>query len=64
MSHIDVLMGGIFWEGEVDYVSVAYNGSEGGRPYILEGWVDNGRVTHLTGGGIFSERGVDFGKAG
>ena len=42
--------GDIFWEGGVDYVSVAYSGSERG---ILEGWVDYGRVTYLRGGGIF-----------
>ena len=56
------LKGDIFWEGgRVDYVSVAYSGSEGG---ILEGWVDYGRVAYLRRGGIFSEGGVDSGRAG
>ena len=44
-------------------MSVAYSGSEGG---ILEGWVDYGRVAYLRRGGrpIFSEGGVDSGRAG
>ena len=41
-------------------MSVAYSGSEGG---ILEGWVDYGRVAYLRRGGIFSEGGVDPGRA-
>ena len=53
--------GDIFWEGGVDYVSVAYSGLEGG---ILEGWVDYGRVAYLRRGGILSEGGVDSGRAG
>ena len=42
------------------YVSVAYSGSKEG---ILEGWVDYGRVAYLRRGGIFSEGGVDSGRA-
>ena len=55
--------GGIFWEGGVDYVIVAYSGSERGS---LEGWVDYhyGRVANLRRGGIFWEGGVDSGRAG
>ena len=50
--------GGIIWKGGVDYVSVAYSGSEGGTF-----WKDcrlYGSVAYLRGGGIFSEGGVDF----
>ena len=42
-------------EGGVDCGSVAYSGEEGG--YILERWVDFGRVAYLRGG-------VYSGKAG
>ena len=34
------------------------------RGYILEGWVDYERVAYLRGGGIFSEGGIDPGRAG
>ena len=47
--------GGTFWEGGVDYVSVAYSGSEGGR--LWEGRTSEER-------GIFWEAGVDSGRAG
>ena len=53
--------GYILGGGGVDYVSVAYSGSEGG---ILEGVVDYGRVAYLRRGGIFSDGGVDSGRAG
>ena len=55
---------GIFWEGGVDYWSVAYSGEEGG--YNLEGGLYSGRDAYLYkgGGGIFWEGGVDSGRVG
>ena len=56
---------GIFWEGGVDYGSVAYGGDEG--VYILEGRLDSGRDVylrgwgHILGGrGRFWEGGIDY----
>ena len=53
--------GGLLWEGGVDYVSVAYSGSEGvysgGMGRLWEGRC-------LRGGGIFLKGGVDSGRAG
>ena len=49
------LMEGIFWEGGVDYWSVAYSGGEGG--YILEGGLDSGRDAYLKGRHILGGRG-------
>ena len=34
------------------------------KGYILEEWVNYGRVAYLRGGGIFSKGGVDSGRAG
>ena len=46
---------GIFWEGGVDYWSVAYSGEEGG--YNLEGGLYSGRDAYLyKGGGEYSGR--------
>ena len=45
---------GIFWEGEVDYGSVAYSGEEGG--YILEEGLDSVRDAYLRGRGAYSRR--------
>ena len=53
---------GIFWEGGVDYGSVAYSGEEGG--YILEGGLDSGRDAYLRGGGHIVGGRVDYGRAG
>ena len=44
----------IFWEGGVDYGSVAYSGEEGGC--ILVGGLDSGRDAYL--------RGAHSGRAG
>ena len=43
-------------------MEVSHNGEE--RGYIVERWVDSGRVAYLRGGGIFWEGGVDSGRAG
>ena len=54
---------GIFWQGGVDYGSVAYSGEEGG--YILEEGLDSGRGAYPWGRGcIFWEGRVDSGRAG
>ena len=54
---------GIFWEGGLDYGSVAYSGEEG--RFILEGGLDSGEDAYLRGkGGIFWEGRVDCGRAG
>ena len=42
----------MFKGGGIYYVSVAYNGSEGG---ILGGWVDYGRAAYLRRG-VYSRR--------
>ena len=45
-------------------MEVSHNGEE--RGYIVERWVDSGRVAYLRGGGggIFWEGGVHSGRAG
>ena len=58
---------GIFWEGGVDFGSVAYSGEKGG--YIMQGGVDSGREAYLykgwgggyilEGRGTFWEGGID-----
>ena len=51
---------GIFWEGGVDYGSVAYGGEEGW--FILEGGLDSGRDAYLREGAYSGRAGLILGE--